>query len=162
MNLNSPTTVKTLTGKLAELKKYNAMTIPAEYFDDAMTKLRGQRFLNRALESVSHPVSGVTQQITIEQKAAANEAPPVDEETLTAQTWFERGYVFQEEENLDEAFCCYSEVIRIDPNSEAAYNNLGALLVDLKRYEEAEEAYRKAIELNPSLPESLLQLGQSY
>ena len=48
-DFNSPTTVKTLTGKLAELKKYNAMTIPAEYFDDAMTKLRGERFLNRAL-----------------------------------------------------------------------------------------------------------------
>ncbi len=31
-----------------------------------------------------------------------------------------------------------------------AYYNLGVSLNDLKRYEEAEVAYRKAIELNPS------------
>ncbi len=46
-DFGSATTVKALTGKLANLKAYNAIGIPAEYFDDAMTKLRSERFLNQ-------------------------------------------------------------------------------------------------------------------
>ena len=49
-DFSSPETVKALTGKLANLKMYNAIGIPAEYFDEAMVKLRSKRFLNRPLE----------------------------------------------------------------------------------------------------------------
>ncbi len=41
---NTPTTASTLTGNLAILKQYHGPTLPAEYFKEAMTKLR-EKFL---------------------------------------------------------------------------------------------------------------------
>lgn len=81
-DFGSSAAVSSLTGKLAKLKRYNAIGIPAEYFDEAMIKLRSEKFLNRPLESVAHPISNITKNITEEQNIAANEAAPVDKEKL--------------------------------------------------------------------------------
>ena len=162
-DFGSPATVKALTGKLADLKKYNALGIPAEYFEEAMEKLRGDRFLKRPLESVSHPVSEITEQITEEQKSAANEAAPVEEEQLTAQTWFERGYVFAvQTKSFEEAIRCFSEAIRLEPSFTEAYNNLGNSLAATRRFDEAARAYRKAIELDPSNATAHYNLGNLH
>jgi len=158
-DFGSPATVKALSGELENLKKYNALGIPAEYFEEAMIKLRGDRFLNRPLESVFHPVSEITRQVTEEQKNVAADAHPVQPEQLTAEEWFERAYVLQQSKNLEEAFRCYSEAIKLDPNLDIAYNNLGNVLTDLQRYEEAEAAYRKAIELDPADATAYSNLG---
>ena len=162
-DFGSPATVKALTGKLADLKKYNALGIPAEYFEEAMEKLRDDRFLKRPLESVSHPVSEITEQITEEQKSAANEAAPVEEEQLTAQTWFERGYVFAvQTKSFEEAIRCFSEAIRLEPSFTEAYNNLGNSLAATRRFDEAARAYRKAIELDPSNATAHYNLGNLH
>ncbi|HJZ04973.1 MAG TPA: toll/interleukin-1 receptor domain-containing protein, partial [Patescibacteria group bacterium] len=83
-NFGSFATEQALTGKLADLKKYNALGIPAEYFEEAMVKLRSDRFLNRPLEFVSHPISNIAKQITEEHKSAANKAALVEQAQLTA------------------------------------------------------------------------------
>ncbi len=158
-DFGSPATVNALTGKLENLKKYNALGIPAEYFEEAMVKLRSDRFLNRPLESVFHPVSDVTKQITEEQKSVATEATPVKPEQITAEEWFERGYVFQEDKNFEEAIRCYTAVIGLQPDLFHPHNNLGILWKELKRFDKAEAAYRKAIELNPSDAHSYANLG---
>ncbi|HET9589427.1 MAG TPA: tetratricopeptide repeat protein [Anaerolineales bacterium] len=126
-DFGSRATAKALTGKLSDLKKYNALSIPAEYFEEAMMKLRSERFLNRPLESVLHPVSDITKQITEEQKSAANQAARVETEQLTAQEWFERGYVSAERENFDEAIRCYTRAILLAPNRTEAYYNRGLI-----------------------------------
>jgi Flp pilus assembly protein TadD len=136
---------------LATLRGINALRIPDDFALEAMDRLRN-RFLNVALGEVALPLlEQEAQEITNSQQEAANEASPVKEEQLTAQTWFERGYVFAiETKNPEEAVRCFLEAIRLDPNLDAAYNNLGASLDELKRYDEAQAAYRKAIELNPA------------
>ena len=55
-DFGSPVTGKALTGKLLNLKKYNGLGVPAEYFRCAMEKLR-ERYLNIPLDAVLHPVS---------------------------------------------------------------------------------------------------------
>jgi len=158
----SSTTVKALTGKLAELKKYNAMGIPVEYFEEAMGKLRGDRFLNKPLESVFHPVSNVTTQITEEQKSAASEAPPVEKEQLTAQEWFERGYVFNEDKNYDEAIRCYTEAIGLKPNEiylAAIYSNRGGARKDKGDLDGAISDLDEATRLNPDFVEGYNNRG---
>ena len=157
-DFGSAASVNALTGKLADLKKYSSIGIPAEYFDEAMAKLRSDRFLNRSLESVLHPVSDITKQITAEQKSATHEAPPVKEKQLTAQIWFERGYVFEISQDLDEAIRCYSEAIRLDPELDNAYIHLGNALLIRKRFIEAELACRKATEISPSM-QTYVNLG---
>ncbi|MBI5963589.1 MAG: tetratricopeptide repeat protein [Chloroflexi bacterium] len=158
-DFGSPSTLKALTGKLDAFKRYNGLGIPAEYFDEAMTKLRGERFLNKPLELVSHPVADITKQITGEQKYNANEAAQVEADQLTAEELFERAYAQQEAKNYDEAIRYYTEAIQLEPDLNAAYNNLGVLLNTLKRYDEAEAAYRKAIEINPAYASAYYNLG---
>ena len=67
------------------------------------------------------------------QQSAAREAAPVEEEQLTAQTWFERGYVFAvEAKNFDEALRCFSKSILLDPNLADTQNNLANTLKKIK------------------------------
>ena len=158
-DFGSPLVKNALTGKLAALSDINGLRIPDDYPFEAMDRLR-ERYLNVAIEDVVlSTLKQETQEVAIAEKSAANEAAPVKEEELTAQTWFERGYVFQQERNFNEAFRCYTESIRLQPNIAAAHNNLGIILNELKRYDEAEAAYRKAIELNPSDDIAYVNLG---
>ena len=158
-DFGSPLIKETLTGRIAALSDINGLRIPDDYPLEAMDRLR-ERFLNISLSDVHLPtLREETKEIATAEKSAANQAAPVSDEELTAQTWFEKGYVFQEAKNLEEAQRCYGEAIHLDPQLDAAYNNLGALLNDLKRYDEAEAAYRKAIELNPSYATAYYNLG---
>ena len=119
-----------------------------------------ERYLQVALSEVALPLlQAGAREITASQQEAASEANSVSTKELTAQEWFERGYVFQNDKNLEEAFRCYSEAVLLDPGLAVAYNNLGVLLKDLKRHDEAEAAYRKAIELDPSLAGAYTNLG---
>lgn len=121
-DFGAPAIASKLTGKLALLKCYNGMTAPVEYFDAAMTKLR-DKFLNVPLNAVLHPASPLAQQAAKFQQAATADAAPVQPQELTAEEWFERGFKADEP---DEAIRCYTEVIRIHPNSHTAYSNRGA------------------------------------
>ncbi|MBI2757136.1 MAG: tetratricopeptide repeat protein [Chloroflexi bacterium] len=161
-DFGSPTTGQALTGKLSLLKTYNGLRLVADYFFEAMEKLR-TRFLNKALEDVPvHSLSDEVKEISEDKKAIADDAAPVEAHQLTAEEWFERGYIFQADKNSVEALRCYSETLRLDPNSDTAYNtytNMGILLGGLKRYDEAEIFYHKAIELNPSYDSAYSNLG---
>ena len=144
-DFGSVITANALTGELANLKKYSGIGIPAEYFDEAMAKLRSDRFLNRPLKSVLHPVSNITKQITEEQKSAANEASPVEKEQLTAQEWFERGNSLKENDLLDEAIRCYSEAIHLSQDFAEAYAMRGILWDDKGNFRKAISDFNKAI-----------------
>src|ERR1700680_4120817 len=67
-DFGTPKLASQLTGKLAQLKRYNGLSIPPEYFSEAMDRLR-HRFLNVPLTAVLHPVSLSAQRATTEQKA---------------------------------------------------------------------------------------------
>src|ERR1039458_4609807 len=89
-DFGTPTIANQLTGKLAALKHYNGLSIPPEYFMEAMERLRGRHF-NVPLTAVLHPASPSAQRAATEQKAAADAAPAVQEQEVKAQQWFERG-----------------------------------------------------------------------
>ncbi len=76
-DFGSTATVKALTGKLANLQRYNALRVPSEYFLEAMERLRKQ-YLNVSLDAVVHPVSETAQQVTEEHQTAAGEAKEVE------------------------------------------------------------------------------------
>lgn len=147
-DFGSPAAVNALTSKLADLKRYNAIGIPAEYFDDAMIKLRSEKFLNRPLESISHPVSEVTARITEVQKSAATEAAPVEKELLTAQEWFERGVKLNDYSVEEIRF--YSEAIRLDPSFAEAYFFRGLTHGENGDLDKAITDFDKAILIQPN------------
>ncbi len=161
-DFGSPATVNALTGKLAELKKYNAMGIPVEYFDEALKKLCSDKFLNRPLESVLQPVSEKTKQITEDQKFAANDAAPVEKVELTAQEWFERGYNLYK--NQEEKIRCYTEAIRLAPNFWEAYYHRGVTRTEKGDLDGAIQDYAKADRLksdNIELYKSSIKIRES-
>ncbi|HME06562.1 MAG TPA: tetratricopeptide repeat protein [Bryobacteraceae bacterium] len=119
-DFGTPKIADQLTGELAALKAYQALSIPPEYFLEAMGRLR-ERYLNVPLDTLSHPASPASvHQAAEEQKTAAEAAPGVEPEELTAQQWFERGF---NAVDLEEKLRFYSEAIRLKPDYAVAFNN---------------------------------------
>jgi tetratricopeptide (TPR) repeat protein len=191
-DFGSPEANKYLTGKLAIIKQYNGLEIPANYFYEGMERLCN-RFLNISLDSVLHPISDNVQQIVDEEKRIISLEPKVEEKTLTAQEWFERGYIsnnneekiryytkaieldptlieaynnrgvlFQEKNLLDQALEDYGQAIKLDPTFVELFSNRGACLVDKGMYQEALKDFDIAISIDPSYAEPLYNRGDCY
>jgi tetratricopeptide (TPR) repeat protein len=156
-DFGTPTIASQLTGKLAALRQYNAMSVPPEYFDAAMAKLR-DKFLNVPLDAVLHPASLAARQAATQQKGAAAKAPRVEEDELTAQQWFERGVNATDH---DEEIRFNTEAIRLKPDyAEAFYNR--ALARDAKGdLEGAIADYNEAIHLKPDFADAFNNRGNA-
>ena len=154
-DFGTPSISNQLTGKLASLRKYNAMTVSAEYFDAAMEKLRN-KFLNVALETVVQPASLVASQAATDEKSAVAKAPAVAEEELTAQQWFERGFNAKIQMRTCASIAKPSALSPTSPKpftSEASYTgnkgDLDGALAD----------YNEAIRLKPDYAEAFCDRG---
>ena len=143
-DFGTPKIAAQLTGKLAALRHYNGMSIPPEYFMEAMEKLRN-RFLNISLSAVLHPVSPSAKQAVQQQKTAATAAPEVQEQELTAQQWFERGFAAID---IGEQLRFYTEAIRLKPDDALAFNNRGLARRDKGDLDGALQDYTEAVRLN--------------
>src|ERR1017187_3054635 len=144
-DFGTPKIASQLTGKLAALKKYNGLSIPPDYFLEAMGRLR-DRFLSVPLNAVLHPASASLKRAVKKQKAAAGAAPAVQEKELTAQQWFERGFAAIE---VDEKLRFYTEAIRLKPDYADAYNNRGNARQAKGDVEGALQDYTEALRLKP-------------
>jgi tetratricopeptide (TPR) repeat protein len=151
-DFGTPKIASQLTGRLATLKHYNGLTIPPEYFREAMGRLR-EKFLNVSLAAVPHPASIPAQQAATEQKEAAGAAPAVQEEALTAQQWFERGFAAAD---VDERFRFYTEAIRMSPDYARAFNNRGVTRAEKGDIDGALRDYDEAIRLEPDYADTFL------
>ncbi|MGA3371488.1 MAG: tetratricopeptide repeat protein [Terracidiphilus sp.] len=155
-DFGSPKIAGQLSGKLAALKQYNGLSIPPDYFLEAMRRLR-ERFLNLPVKAVLHPASPPARRAAAKQKAAAAAAPPVKEKELTAQQWYERGLVATD---IDERLRFYGEAIRLKPDYVEALLWRGVALHTLKGDTEgAVEHYNEAIRLKPDFAEAFQSRG---
>lgn len=153
--ISSPSITKHLTGKLVELKKYNGLTVPASFFNEAMSRVR-ERFLNVALDTVLHPVSEAVSNAVSQQQIAADNAPEIPIRELTAQEWFEKGH---NATNLDEIINCYTEAIRLNPDFAEAYNSRGDARKKKGDRDGAIVDYTETIRLKPNYAEVYNNLG---
>ena len=149
-SFGSPAIAERMTGKLELLKKYNGMNVPADYFDEAMERLRRER-LNISLEAVLHPLSSTVQKAVEEQQTAANNATQIKPKELSAQEWFEQGYKYLQESNYDAAIQANSSAIALKPDFALAYVNRAAARVDKGEIEEGMQDCNRAIELDPHI-----------
>ena len=157
-SFSGPSIVKSLSGKLAQLKNYNGLNVHTDYFHEAMERLC-TRFLDVPLEAVLHPIPQAIQEIVEEQKVAANKAAQVKQEELTAQEWFEKGYVFQEASSLDESIRCYTEAIRLRSDFAEAYYNRGVARREKGDHNGATQDYNKAVQFNPAYAKTYVKPG---
>lgn len=68
---------------------------------------------------------------------------------LAARAWFSVGYLRQGDERLQEATDAYERALRLDPNNDAARNNLGVVKNVLGNHGEAIADYDKVLQLKP-------------
>lgn len=151
-DFSTPTIAGQLTGKLAVLKKYSALSIAPAFFFDAMTRLR-DRYLNVALDAVSHPASAAAQLAAADQKSAAEMAPTVTERELTAQQWFESGTARLLTGDSKGALPDFDNAVRLKPDYVFAFVNRGAARYTQGNFGGALEDYDQAIRLKPDLAE---------
>jgi tetratricopeptide (TPR) repeat protein len=154
-DFDTPTIAGQLTGKLAGIRRYQALSMPAAYFFEAMGRLR-DKYLSAPLDAVLHPASSPAQEVAAEQKTEAETAPAVQEEELTAQQWFERGY---NAVDLEEKWHFYSQAIRLKPDYAEAYNNRGNVRDDKGDREGAIQDYNEAIRLKPDYADAFYNRG---
>jgi tetratricopeptide (TPR) repeat protein len=154
-DFGTPAIASQLTGTLAPLKQYNALSIPPEYFQEAMGRLR-DRFLNVPLDAVLHPATPAARRAATEQKDAAESAPVVEEEELTAQQWFERGF---NATDLDESLRFYSQAIRLKPDYAQAFYNRGLVRRAKGDLEGALQDYNQAIRLKADYAHAFVGRG---
>jgi tetratricopeptide (TPR) repeat protein len=144
-DFGTPRIANQLIGTLAAFRNYNALRIPSEYFDEAMERMR-KKWLNVALLGVSHPASPSATIAAKSQQTAAAGAPPVPEEELTAQEWFERGvYASDPREKVE----LYSQAIRLNPDFADAFFSRGTARKVSGDLPGAHQDYNEAIRLNP-------------
>jgi eukaryotic-like serine/threonine-protein kinase len=89
--------------------------------------------------------------------AACRKAIDID---ATANAYTGLGLALTEQKKWDEAIAVYRKAIEIDPTFSPAYDNLGAILCDVKKdYHGAVACSRKSIELDPNVALSHDNLG---
>jgi tetratricopeptide (TPR) repeat protein len=154
---DEPSLTDKITGEFAQLKHYNALSVPDDisYFDFAMSRLRDD-FLNVELDAVSHPPSPELTEIVTSSQTAADNAPDVTPEELTAQKWFERGFAAN---NPKDKIQYYSEAIRLDPEDAFAHFNRGHAHAELGDQAASIKDYDEAIRLSPEDADAYINRG---
>lgn len=145
-----------LTGKLAPLGNYNALRVPADYFMEAMDRLAA-RFLNVEIDAVIHPRNAQAQQAAASATVEADEQPKVEENELSAQEWFEKGY---QATDYDEKIKFYSEAIRLNSNHAISYYNRANAYDDKGDLEGALDDYTEAIRLRSDFIQAYINRGE--
>jgi tetratricopeptide (TPR) repeat protein len=145
-DFSAPSITGRLTGTLEPLRRYNGLTVPPEYFDEAMTRLR-TRHLNVPINAVLRPPSFVAEAAASAQRVAVASASVQPVQELTADQWFERGFGASDP---DESLRFFTEVIRVKPDYAFAYYNRGIALRHMGDLDGAIRDFDEAIRLDPN------------
>jgi len=140
------TTTKLLTGKLAELPRYNALNVPHEYFEAAMDRLR-TRFLKLPVDvslasvpAIDRQVVAAAQQEVEIQLAAAEKSLTTDQLVIRAGQKYVRN-------DYESAIADYTEALRLDPNQANAYYGRGFIHMQRESYDLALSDFQRYVEL---------------
>ncbi|MBN1559837.1 carboxypeptidase regulatory-like domain-containing protein [candidate division KSB1 bacterium] len=136
-----------LKGELSALHNYNGVEIHWGYFEAGMQKLV-DKYLNKSIDSVIHPLSLDVQQITKLAQIRVSEESRVSKQQLTAQEWFEKGC---EATHFKEKIKCFDEAIRNDPKFAEAYLNRCISYYKKGKINYAIMDYNNAIQFRPDL-----------
>ncbi len=139
---------KLLTGKLADLPRYNALNAPHDYFEEALERLR-TRFLKQSM--------GITLGLTptSDLKAIAGKRAEIESKAkptqsqLNAQEHLLRGIALKEKSRYESAIVEYDLALQIDEQYAEAYAERARCYNALKVYGKALQDIAVALKLNP-------------
>jgi len=76
--------------------------------------------------------------------------------------YFSQGEKYRLQENYNKAIEMYNQAIKLKPDYDLAYNNLGCAYYEKERYDDAITAYKKALEIEPNSKITHSNLGCAY
>jgi TPR repeat/Tetratricopeptide repeat len=83
-------------------------------------------------------------------------------EAARAQALVQRAAAAQEAKELTRALTLLEQAIKLDPTAKAAYNSLGNVYYQQRRYQQALAMYQKALALDPNYAKARTNLGNTY
>ena len=149
-NFDFDTSKQYLTGKLADLHRFQALNVPHDYFEAAMDRLR-----NRFLKPINIPTKTVLpeEQVLVQRKIEqADATPPVTERQLNAQDHFERGLLAYMKGERENALIDYRKALRLNSTFAEAFAAIGLVYRDLEQTTNAIESFHTALDLQPDHP----------
>lgn len=150
---------KYLTGTLTALARFNGLTLPHEYFDAGMDKLRN-RFLTLPVQVEVADTPQPDQPVVQQKIAEVTRQPRPDEAALSAEQWLNRGYEkHKKKQDFAGAIADYTEAIRLKPQYAKAFTNRGLSKALLGDYQGAIVDWNEAIRLNPQYSDAYYNLG---
>jgi len=147
------------TGKLSNLPRYSALTVPHDYFDAAMERLR-TRFLKQPVTGAIRPTPAGERAAVRQKVEEAASRPAPTEAQLTAEQWFERGLA-RDKSDLDGKIADYTEAIRLDAKHALAYNNRGWARHNQGNLAGAISDFDEAIRLDPKYTAVYINRGEA-
>lgn len=150
-----------LTGKLANLPRFNGLNVPHDYFEEAMTRLM-TRFLKQPVYGAIAPTP-ISDQPAVQQKieAVVAQSAPTQEE-LTAEEYFNRARQMRKDGDLAAALADYNEAIRLNPKDTEAYNSRGITRHQMGDLDAAIADYGEALRLKPQNALAYCNRGEAY
>jgi tetratricopeptide repeat protein len=89
-------------------------------------------------------------------------AVPTPVEVARAQALVQRATAAQEAKELTRALTLLEQAIKLDPTAKAAYNSLGNVYYQQRRYQQALAMYEKALAIDPDYAKARNNLGSTY
>lgn len=165
----------------AEGKPVADAAVTIEYVDSANRKLstksdRRGEFVQLGLQSGGYRVTATADKLgtgfadtrvrvgnTSEVSIRLSTVPPgTDPKVAAMRTAFDAGVTASRGGNHDAAIAKFQEALTLQPNCFECLYNIGAAQLQKKDEKQAEEAWKKALELKPDHPESLNALATLY
>jgi len=87
---------------------------------------------------------------------------PTPLEINRAQALVQRAVAAQEAGELTRALSLLAQAVRLDPTTKAAYNSLGNVYYQQRRYQQALTMYHKALAIDPDYAKARNNLGTTY
>ena len=89
-------------------------------------------------------------------------ATPSPAEMARAQELVQRAALAQDAKELPRALSLLEQAIKLDPTAKAAYNSLGNVYYQQRRYQQAMAMYQKALAIDPDYTKARNNLGSTY
>jgi tetratricopeptide (TPR) repeat protein len=137
-----------LSGQLALLPEYNGIRMPADFFKEAMSRLR-DRFLSKPLDIILHPLP-----VGMSTEKQSDEKPAPQMEQLQAEEVFERGFTEYCRGSLEKAVTYYNDAIRLNPEFAEAYYQRGLVYGIKRQWESTRRDFQRSLELASEGPKA--------
>ena len=141
-----------LRGELARLTRYNGLTVPNDYFEEAMQRLR-ERFLKQPVYGSIAATSPSDQHAVAEKIEATARQPAPTAKQLSAEQYHNRAFALQKQGKNDAAIDALNQAIALRPDFSEAYSLRGYCYKQQKNHLQAVADYTRSIELGNPMPD---------